>query len=296
MYYHNKITDYVSKEVVILKGLDVPTINKVINILNDCLEKQKKVYVFGNGGSGSTASHMANDFNKTLFNATDNVFNFICLNDNLPTVLAVANDEGYDEIFRYQLIGRLTKDDVIIALSGSGNSKNIINAVEYAKEVGALVIGFTGYDGGKLKQLADISIDTNVDNMQITEDVHLMLEHMIISIFMDTYGIKKYKKRTKKARKKKQQEKKERNRRLIEFAEGVSLRFREGLTGSVQRVLAEEKDETLPDGTAVWKGHASNYTMVYFPSDVDMEGKFAAIMVERPWKDGVFGRKEERNG
>ncbi|MBR6351910.1 MAG: tRNA (N(6)-L-threonylcarbamoyladenosine(37)-C(2))-methylthiotransferase MtaB [Firmicutes bacterium] len=93
------------------------------------------------------------------------------------------------------------------------------------------------------------------------------------------------------------QEKKERNRRLIEFADGVSLRFREGLTGTVQRVLAEEPDSDLmPDGTPVWKGHASNYTVVYFPSDIDTEGEFADIIIEKPWKDGVFGRKEKRNG
>ena len=151
--------------------------------------------MIGNGGSGSTASHIANDFNKAIFQNTNKVFNFICLNDNMPLVLAIANDEGYEEIYRYQLTDRLTKDDVIIALSGSGNSKNIINAAMYAKSIGALVIGFTGYDGGELKQLADISIDTFIDNMQITEDIHLILEHMIISIFLDTYGKREYKTR-----------------------------------------------------------------------------------------------------
>ena len=93
------------------------------------------------------------------------------------------------------------------------------------------------------------------------------------------------------------QEKKERNRRLIEFADEISLKFREGLTGTVQRVLAEEPDDDpLPDGTPVWKGHASNYTVVYFPSDIDTEGEFADIIIEKPYKDGVFGRKEEHNG
>jgi len=93
------------------------------------------------------------------------------------------------------------------------------------------------------------------------------------------------------------QEKKERNRRLIELSDGVSLKFREGLTGTVQRVLAEEADsDPMPDGTPVWKGHASNYTVVYFPSDVDTEGEFVDIIIEKPWKDGVFGRKEKQNG
>lgn len=91
-------------------------------------------------------------------------------------------------------------------------------------------------------------------------------------------------------------EKKARNRRLIEFSEGVSLRFREKLSGTVQRVLAEERDEPLADGSAVWRGHASNYTAVYFASDIDTEGEFIDIIIEKPYKDGVFGRREERNG
>lgn len=195
MNYQKKVNTYLGQEIATLRDLDTLSINKVINVLDECLTKGKKVYVFGNGGSGSTASHMANDFNKTLFEKTDKVFNFICLSDNMPLTLAIANDEGYDEIFRYPLIDRLTKDDVVIAISGSGNSKNVINAVEYAKKVGALVIGFTGYDGGKLKQLSDVSVDTNINNMQITEDIHLIIEHMMISIFMETYGVRKYKTR-----------------------------------------------------------------------------------------------------
>ena len=118
MYYHNKVNDYISKEIVILRNLDANEINKVINILDECLQKGKKVYVFGNGGSGSTASHMANDFNKALFKKTDKAFNFVCLNDNIPTVLAIANDEGYDEIFRINKIS--TEEEVTV-----GNGKEI---------------------------------------------------------------------------------------------------------------------------------------------------------------------------
>ena len=93
------------------------------------------------------------------------------------------------------------------------------------------------------------------------------------------------------------QEKKERNRRLIEFADGVSLKFRKSLVGTVQKVLAEEADDDpVPDGTPVWKGHASNYTVVYFPSGLDTEGEFTDIIIEKPYKDGVFGRKEKHNG
>lgn len=187
-----KINKYLEDEITTIKKLDVNKINEFINILIDCLENNRRVFIFGNGGSGSTASHMTSDFNKVLFKKTDKTFNFICLNDNAALFSAIANDEGYQEVFRYQLKQRLTKNDVVIALSGSGNSKNIINAVEYAKEIGATVVGFTGYDGGKLKKLSDISLDANINNMQISEDIHLYFEHMIINIFYQIYEVKEY--------------------------------------------------------------------------------------------------------
>lgn len=183
------IVDYLLTEKEVIDGLDIGKINTVFAILDDCLKNGKKIYVFGNGGSGSTASHIANDFDKAIFKATDKRFNVTCLSDNMPLVLAIANDVGYEYIFLYQLIGRLTPDDVVIAISGSGNSKNIINAVQYARECDAMVIGFTGYDGGKLRELANYSLDTNIHNMQITEDIHLILEHLFISMFYEKYGL-----------------------------------------------------------------------------------------------------------
>ena len=191
----SKIKEYLETEKKAIDNLDIKAINMVYSILADALESKKRVFTFGNGGSGSTASHMVNDFNKALFKGTNNVFNFICLNDNIPSILAISNDISYDDVFLYQLRGRLTSDDIVIAFSGSGNSKNIINAVEYARECGTTVIGFTGYDGGKLRKLANYSIDTNIDNMQITEDIHLIIEHLLISLFYQNYGVREYKKR-----------------------------------------------------------------------------------------------------
>jgi len=185
----DRIKEYLEKEKSVIDNLDIKSINMVFSVLDDALHNNKTVYTFGNGGSGSTASHMVNDFNKALFKSTQCVFNFRCLNDNIPTLLAVANDISYDDVFLYQLMGRLTDNDVIIAFSGSGNSKNIIKAVEYARKCGAIVIGFTGYDGGSLKKMANYSIDTNISNMQITEDVHLMMEHLLISMFYEKYGL-----------------------------------------------------------------------------------------------------------
>lgn len=188
MRYEENIKTYLKMEIETLNKLEINKINSVIEILDNALKNNKKIYVFGNGGSGSTASHITSDFNKAIFKDIDNRFNFVCLNDNIPLLMAISNDICYEDIFSYQLKNHLEKDDIIVALSGSGNSKNIVKACMYAKEIGATIIGFTGYDGGKLKELSDISLDANIDNMQISEDTHLMFEHLMISNFYKIYG------------------------------------------------------------------------------------------------------------
>ena len=97
--------------------------------------------------------------------------------------MAIANDIGYEEIFRFQLRGRLQPGDLVIGISGSGNSKNVLNAVEYAKECGNTVVGITGFGGGKLRELADLSLHVPVNSMQITEDIHMVFDHLMMSIF-----------------------------------------------------------------------------------------------------------------
>ena len=187
------ISDYINLEVETIKKLDQKAIKKVIEVLDDALKTHKNIYVFGNGGSGSTASHLYNDFAKAIFKDIDDKFRVYCLNDNIPSLLAVANDIGYEEVFRYQLKRYgVSNNDIIIGLSGSGNSKNIINAVEYAKANGATIIGLTGFDGGKLKKLSDYSLDTNLNDMRITEDIHLIMNHLIINAFYEKYGMGEY--------------------------------------------------------------------------------------------------------
>lgn len=181
-----QIEDYLLHEINVLRSLDTEAINEAINLLEMTFNAEKMIYIFGNGGSASTASHYQNDFNKGISAHTIKKFRFLCLNDNVPTIMAIANDIGYDNIFQFQLDGRLTKDDIVIAISGSGNSKNITKAVEYAKEMGNKVIGITGFDGGRLKQLCDISLHVPVMSMQITEDVHMIFDHLIMSIFYKT--------------------------------------------------------------------------------------------------------------
>lgn len=178
--YKSKISKYISLEREIIKNLDVTAINEVINLLEQTRLNGGTIYICGNGGSAATASHFASDFNKGVSLKLDKKYNMICLNDNVPTVMAIANDIGYERIFDIQLQNRLKEKDILIAISGSGNSLNVVNAVKYAKENNVKIIGLTGYNGGQVKQLADINLYVSVENMQITEDVHLIFEHLMM--------------------------------------------------------------------------------------------------------------------
>lgn len=186
MDYKNQIKDYINLEIEILNKLDINAINDAMNLIYETYEKEGTIYIFGNGGSSATASHYQNDFNKGISEYVDKKFRFSCLNDNTPTIMAIANDIGFEEVFRFQLKNKLREDDIIIAISGSGNSKNVINAVEYAKKCGNKIIGITGYDGGKLLKLSDVSLNVPVMSMQVTEDVHMIYDHLMMSIFYKT--------------------------------------------------------------------------------------------------------------
>ena len=176
------IKNYLQSVHRTLLNIDTTEIEKAVEVLLEAICNQKTIYCFGNGGSASTASHFANDFNKILNSLVKDKFQFICLSDNMATVMAIANDISYDDIFSYQLQDRLKPGDVIIAISGSGNSKNIIKAVNYAASCGNTIIGLTGFDGGRLMQLADINLHAPIDNMQVTEDIHLLFNHLLVSV------------------------------------------------------------------------------------------------------------------
>ncbi len=184
---HEKLADeYIRKEIEVLQSLDRKSIAKALDKLTEAWENERDIYIFGNGGSSATASHFENDFNKGVSEPLEKKFRFHCLNDNMSTVMAVANDLGFEEVFRFQLVNRVKKDDIIMAISGSGNSKNVLNAVEYAKEKGAYIIGITGYDGGKLMGLSDLSLHADINSMQITEDIHMMFDHLMMSVLYKT--------------------------------------------------------------------------------------------------------------
>lgn len=181
--YTAEISAYLEHETATIQKLDVEQINRALNLLLTAFENGNTVYIFGNGGSSATASHYQNDFNKGVSEHTEKKFNFLCLNDNVATVMAVANDIGFEEVFRFQLRGHLKPGDVVMAISGSGNSRNVINAVEYAKEQDNHVIGLTGFDGGMLKRLSDVSLHAPINSMQVTEDIHMIFDHLMMSVF-----------------------------------------------------------------------------------------------------------------
>lgn len=170
----------------LLKNIDIASIELIIEALETTTKQNSKIFVLGNGGSSATASHMVNDLGVGLSRRNIRNFDIVSLADNTPVVTAIANDIGYENIFLAQLENKLTKYDLIVAISCSGNSENILKAVEYAKNIGARIIGVTGFDGGKLKKISDISFHVETENSQygLVEDVHMILDHMIYSYYV----------------------------------------------------------------------------------------------------------------
>ena len=156
-------------------------ITKITNLLIKTRDKGKNIYVMGNGGSGSTASHFVSDLLKTAITKGNKRFSAISLVDNIPVLLAWSNDSSYEEIFVEQLRNLLSKGDVVIAFSGSGKSKNVIKAFKFAKKKGAYCIGFTGMNGGYFPKLSDICCIVKNNDMLIIESAHLALCHCIIN-------------------------------------------------------------------------------------------------------------------
>ncbi|MGD0341561.1 MAG: SIS domain-containing protein [Bacteroidales bacterium] len=164
--YLNKLTDTLDK-------ISREDIQKVSEIIEDC---KGQIFVFGNGGSATTASHFAQDMNKCVDSR------FICLNDNVASILAYANDSDFKNIFKLQLSKLIKPNDLVIGISCSGNSYNIIEAIVYAKHFGHPTISLTGFGGGQLKGLTEYNIHVPCNDMQICEDCHLIITHIIMKL------------------------------------------------------------------------------------------------------------------
>jgi D-sedoheptulose 7-phosphate isomerase len=169
-----------------IEGIDLAQVNDAIEILKRAREENRHVFVCGNGGSASTASHFACDMVKGASFGRESRFRIMALTDSLPTITAYSNDVSYDCVFAEQLKNFAQPGDVVMAISGSGNSPNVLRAVEYGKSIGCRTIALTGRDGGKLGPLAELNIQAKIPHMGRIEDVHMIVAHMIAYYFMDT--------------------------------------------------------------------------------------------------------------
>lgn len=178
---------YINNLIELLQNIDYEIVDQIIKILEEAAHKQSSIYIIGNGGSAATASHMVNDLGAGLRRRGLINLDITSLADNVPVITAIANDIGYENIFYMQLEGLLKPEDLIIAISCSGNSPNIVKAVEYAKNIGSTIIGITGFDGGDLKKLSDVNfhIEAQKGEYGLVEDMHMILDHMIYSYYIN---------------------------------------------------------------------------------------------------------------
>jgi D-sedoheptulose 7-phosphate isomerase len=167
----------------VMGSLPKDGIDQIAETLVKAYDAGRTVYLFGNGGSASLASHFACDLGKgTAYCNGGKRFRALALTDNLPTLTAWANDSSYEDVFSEQLRNFVQAGDVTLAISGSGNSKNVLNALRVAQEAGATTVGISGFEGGEMKSLCDICVIVPSNNMQIIEDLHVAMAHSIFRI------------------------------------------------------------------------------------------------------------------
>lgn len=170
---------FFAKVIDTLNRLDRAALQLFIDRIVETYNKAGTIFVFGNGGSGDTASHLCGDFNKGVSFGLEKRFRIICLNDNTSALTAIANDISYDDIFVEQLKNFVTSRDLVLGISCSGNSTNIVKALEYANAVGACTVAFCGYNGGVVKRVAALAVHAEIDDMEVAEDVHLVITHCV---------------------------------------------------------------------------------------------------------------------
>ena len=180
--------DYLAVLRRCLDELESQDIQAVAGEIFRAYQSGNSIYIFGNGGSAATAGHMACDLVKTSAVAGKRRIKAFSLSDNTAMFTAIANDIGYDAVFVYQLEGNLCPGDVVVAISGSGNSPNVVKAAAFARQNGARVVAFTGFGGGNLKKMADVCINLECREYGPVEDAHLILEHMITEMVRERMG------------------------------------------------------------------------------------------------------------
>lgn len=176
--------NYLTELKTVLGKVKISDIEKVAEVLLEAYKNDKTIFIFGNGGSAATASHMVCDLGKgtlkNVYDHTEKRLRVISLTDNVPIMTAFANDLSFDDMFVQQFHSLVNSGDVVIGISGSGNSPNVIKAFMYAKQIGATTVGFLGYhSGGKAKAFVDYDITVESSNYGIIEDIHMTLGHVL---------------------------------------------------------------------------------------------------------------------
>lgn len=184
--YRPHIDNYFVKLKETIDRISKDDLNSLMNLLEKARNNGSTVFIMGNGGSAATASHYVCDFNKGVSLNQEKKYRFICLNDNIPSMMAYGNDMSYEDIFVYPLKTYFRPGDIVIGISGSGNSRNVVKAIEYANENEGISVALTGYDGGRLKQISQYNVHIPVDDMQIAEDLHVVLDHCMMKILSNS--------------------------------------------------------------------------------------------------------------
>jgi D-sedoheptulose 7-phosphate isomerase len=177
--------EYKSHLLQTLDRIDLPTVDRVIELLASARDEGRQIFVCGNGGSAATANHFACDMVKGASYMREKRFRIMALSEQIPTITAYSNDVGYDVVFEEQLKNFARPGDVVMAISGSGNSPNVVRALEYANSIGCETVALCGRDGGKICPMAKISLHVAEGHMGRIEDAHMIACHMICYHFMD---------------------------------------------------------------------------------------------------------------
>lgn len=174
-----RIQKYITHLQDVLSRLNLEDVQKSISVIMDAYQADKQIFVIGNGGSASTASHLACDLGKGTSVEGKKRFRVISLTDNVPTMTAWSNDVSYDDVFVEQLKNTVNSGDVVVGISASGNSENVIRAMQYAADISCVTIGWSGFGGGRLAKICDVNVVVDSSDYGPVEDVHLILNHIL---------------------------------------------------------------------------------------------------------------------
>lgn len=177
------MNEHLKRTVEVLEKTDLEAVSALVEKLYEAYQDGTRVFICGNGGSAATASHFSEDLAKSTIKdqTVQKRLRVNSLTDSVPFISALGNDWGYDTVFREQLVTSAEEGDILISISGSGNSPNVINAVQWAMDNGLFTVGFSGFNGGKLKSMVDLSVHSPVLDMEVAENTHMVVVHLVVS-------------------------------------------------------------------------------------------------------------------